>query len=198
MASSGGPADEGNTRVVWASQAACAVVSRPPAVFPRQLAVSYAHPPLVPGCRPRPLRRLRGCLGGRGTDSSPPGSEGGGEETVASAPGFQVPTQLNGSAFEPSIEVGPEGAIYVTAPSPPENESRTASWLWVSRDGGETWEPPSEYPVGPPSDPRSWRETCLSIPGAGCTTWILLVTIPPWRPGPTRVASASYNERMGG
>lgn len=108
-----------------------------------------------------------GCLGGEDRSGSPETDPDQGANRTA-APGFVAPVELVGSGFEPSIEVGPEGAIYVTAPSPADNDTRDASWLWVSRDDGRSWEPPAEHPVGEPEarvasmegdvavDPRGW------------------------------------------
>lgn len=45
-------------------------------------------------------------------------------------------------AFEPSISIGPEGTVYVTAAPTkrPGPGTELASFLWYSTDGGESWE----------------------------------------------------------
>lgn len=56
---------------------------------------------------------------------------------------FTPPAKLNayGYGYEPSIEVGPDGTVYVTAHKAtiqPQG-TRASSWLWFSRDGGHSW-----------------------------------------------------------
>lgn len=48
----------------------------------------------------------------------------------------------DGDAFEPSIEIGPGGTVYVTAATGlavPSTDTTHASWLWYSTDDGESW-----------------------------------------------------------
>lgn len=57
---------------------------------------------------------------------------------------FSTPTHLNPEGqygYEPSIQIGQEGTLYVTAhkDSLVREDDRLASWLWYSTDGGETW-----------------------------------------------------------
>lgn len=106
-----------------------------------------------------------GCLGDVDPGEAPASEANDSDE--GSTPGFLAPVQLDGSGFEPSIEVGPQGTIYVTAPSPAENTSRTPSWLWLSRDGGQTWTAPAEHPVAPPADAEVGMEGDIAVDPRG-------------------------------
>lgn len=123
------------------------------------------------------LAGVAGCLGddpARDTEDSRPENRTGVRalptlgDPLETPPEFQTPSLLPGSGFEPSIEIGPEGTIYITAPIPNSADAnRDASQLWVSRDGGSSWDEPAGYPPepGPPMapfegdiavDPRGW------------------------------------------
>lgn len=87
--------------------------------------------------------------GGRTSDQDHAGpGVGQGLEPLA----FRQPLQLNpdGHGFEPSIEAGPNGALFVTAARGGSSEppGQRASWLWWSQDNGSTWQaPPSPQQV---------------------------------------------------
>lgn len=86
-----------------------------------------------------------GCLS---SDTAPPveeahgqGQSGGGPDAGRS---FTDPKELTTDGlrgFEPSIEVGPNGTVFVTAHKANRTHEgdRLASWLWYSPDDGETW-----------------------------------------------------------
>lgn len=60
-----------------------------------------------------------------------------------SPPLVSEPVQINsiGAGYEPSIRVGPDGTLYVTAHKQEvaAEGTRLASWLWYSMDDGSTW-----------------------------------------------------------
>lgn len=107
---------------------------------------------------------MAGCLSDAEVGTGPVPDKAGNGSTRA-AEGFVAPHQFARASFEPSIEVGPEGTIYITAPSPGENESRSASWLWASSDDGANWTAPPRHPIHANGgfmegdvavDPRGW------------------------------------------
>ncbi len=95
--------------------------------------------------------------------------------------------------FEPSIEVGPDGTIYVTAATsrrPGElatSSARLASWLWYSRDNGTTW---NDLPS--PAQAHQWMlglEGDITVDAAGrlyfVDTYLADNTISRWSQSPT-------------
>lgn len=108
----------------------------------------------------------------------------------AGSVGFSPPVKLNGDGYgyEPSIDVGPDGTLYVTAhKSSLTNEgARFASWLWYSNDNGASWK---DLP-----SPGQLHEKLYAFEGDVAVdakgrlyfvdTYLLDNTISRWSPGP--------------
>ncbi len=114
------------------------------------------------------------------------------EDAEDAAPGlsFAPPLQVNptGAGYEPSIRVGPEGWIYITAHKKEAvaEEDRLASWLWVSTDDGATWD---DLPSPNQLHESLWAlEGDLAIDDTGrlyfVDTYLADMTISTWMPGP--------------
>lgn len=104
---------------------------------------------------------------------------------------FTAPTELTTDAnrgFEPSIELGPEGTVYITAHKANRTyeDDQLASWLWYSTDQGASW---SE--IASPADlheKQPAQEGEIAVDDRGrlyfVDTYLADVTVSRWAPGP--------------
>lgn len=117
---------------------------------------------------------LAGCLG----DAGPAVRQAAGPTETLPAPAnvtFGDPVEITPDGrygYEPSIQVGPEGTIYVTAhkDSLLHEGDRLASWFWYSTDDGSTWQ---DMPSPGDVDDLGWAfEGSIAIDGQNRVYWM--------------------------
>lgn len=110
--------------------------------------------------------------------------------------GFTEPVTLpvpsnalgNADAFEPSIEVAPDGTVYATAAtgvSVPGTATARASWLWYSDDSGESWSSLPSPQQGHESQPGFEGDIAVDTQGRlyFADTYLADNTLSRWSPG---------------
>lgn len=101
---------------------------------------------LVPGFRVSPVRPLlalsvlalaAGCMGSTVVPLLPQETPGGG---FLAPLAMTTPEGATAAGFEPSLTVDGNGVVYLTAAQGVRASDPKSSWLWVSQDGGATFE----------------------------------------------------------
>lgn len=116
--------------------------------------------------------------------------------------GPSVALTPEGHSFEPSLEVAPDGTVYVTAPPPqarPHERGRPSSFIWHSKDGGATW-----LPMPSPMRVHEWMpglEGDLALDGKGriylVDTYAGDTSLTRWAPGPAWESSRPLQGTLG-